>query len=358
MARPTRKRGTNLAVDKTKIYGIIQESKGKTITLVKGRCIMGMEKRQMAFVGETPWHGEGKSVKDKAIMVNAEAFANEAGINYPVDTCELFCQDSTPVPSRGVYRIVEGKKKILGVVGPRWQPLQNIDAFKWFQPWLDAGLAEFHTAGALFEGEKVWVLAKLALDNIDIAKNDTVMPYILLSNSHDGKNAVRVGFNPIRVVCWNTLSAAISNGVGKMIRIRHTTKVNEKLELVRETMNLAKQDFEANAEQYKRLASKQFNQADIKKYVKVLMGVDDTKDEELPTRTVNRMAGIMELIFKGKGQDNPAIQGSWWQAYNGVNEAINWTDGRTTANRLDNLWFGQGLTKNNDALQLALEMAG
>lgn len=319
---------------------------------------MGMEKRQMAYVGEVPWHGEGTSVTDKAVMVNAEAFAKSAGIDYPVDTCELFCQDGTPVPSRGVFRMMDGKKKILGVVGPRWTPLQNIDAFKWFQPWLDAGLAEFHTAGALFEGEKVWVLAKLTMDNMEVAKGDEVTPYILLSNSHDGKNAVRVGFNPIRVVCWNTLSAAISEGVGKMVRVRHTSALKTNLDTLRDTMNLVKRDFEANIEQYRLLASKHYNQNDIKKYVKVLLDVEDVKEDELPTRTVNRMEGIMKLIFSGKGQNNPAISGTWWQAYNGYNESLNWIDGRSTANRLDNLWFGQGLGKNNKALELALSMAG
>lgn len=319
---------------------------------------MGMEKRQMAFVGETPWHGEGTSVTDKAIMVNAEAFAKAAGIDYAVDTCPLICEDKTPVPNRAVFRMVDGAKKILGVVGPRWQPLQNIDAFKWFQPWLDAGLAEFHTAGALFDGEKVWVLAKLALDNVEVAKGDEVMPYVLLSNSHDGKNAVKIGFNPIRVVCWNTLSAATNEGVGKMIRVRHNGRLESNLNTLRDTMNLVKQDFEANTEQYKVLATRHFNQADIKKYVKTLLDITDIDDKELPTRTVNRMENIFNMIFTGKGQDNPAIKNTWWAAYNGYNESLNWVDGRNTSNRLDNLWFGQGINKNRDALELALQMAG
>lgn len=308
--------------------------------------------------GGTPWHGDGTPVTDKAIKRSAKEFIKSAQMDWQVDMCNLVTEgDSLPVPNRAVYRMKNGVKTILNVVGPNWQPLQNINAFEWFQPWLDAGLAEFETAGSLFDGQRIWVLAKLALDNIDIAKGDTVMPYILLSNTH-GIGAVKGGFNPIRAVCWNTLSAAIAKGVGKMLRVRHTSKLQSNLDTMRDTMNLVKQDFEATAAQYKHLASKSFNQEDIKKYVKIIVGADETPDNELATRTVNRMEGIMKLIFAGKGQDNPAIQGSWWAAYNGVNEALNWTDGRNRDNRLDNLWFGQGVNKNSDALQLALQMAG
>lgn len=308
--------------------------------------------------GGTPWHGDGTPVTDPAIKRSAKEFIKSAQMDWEVGMCDLATVgDNLPVPNRAVYRYKDGKKTVLNVVGPNWQPLQNINAFEWFQPWLDAGLAEFETAGSLFDGQRVWVLAKLALDNIDIAKGDTVMPYILLSNTH-GIGAVKGGFNPIRAVCWNTLSAAIAKGVGKMLRVRHTSKLQSNLDLMRDTMNLLKQDFEATALQYKHLASKGFNQEDIKKYVKILLDVEDVADKELPTRTVNRMEGIFKLIFAGKGQDNPSIANTWWAAYNGYNEYLNYVEGRTQDNRMDNLWFGQGINKNSDALQLALDMAG
>ena len=98
-----------------------------------------------------------------------------------------------------VRRKTDGR--ILGTVGPRYTLLQNKDAFQWFQPFLDAQEAALHTAGSLVHGSRIWVLAKLNRDPLVIAEGDEVEKFVLLSHSHDGSLAVRVGFTPIRVVC-------------------------------------------------------------------------------------------------------------------------------------------------------------
>lgn len=312
--------------------------------------------KSMMYQGETPWHGLGQRIPDGQKLSVEEAI-KAANMDNEVFTGPVFSDKGEPLPAQYVYSMMDGKKTIFGVVGPRWTPLQNRKAFEFFQPWLDSGMAEFHTAGALFSGEKVWVLAKLTLDNIEIAKGDEITPYVLLSNSHDGKNAVRVGFTPIRVVCWNTLSMAHNDSASKLIRVRHTSKVQTNLENLRDTMNLVKQEFEATAEQYRKLVRKQFNQNDIKKYVKLLLDVEQVPDNELPTRTTNIMSGIMDMILSGKGQDNPEIQGTWWAAYNGYNEYLNYVQGRNAENRMDALWFGNNASKNRDALELALQLA-
>jgi len=52
-------------------------------------------------------------------------------------------------------------------------PLQNEDAFEFFEPFVRNGWASFHTAGMLGQGERVWVLARLA-EQIVIADDDAV----------------------------------------------------------------------------------------------------------------------------------------------------------------------------------------
>ena len=51
------------------------------------------------------------------------------------------------------------------------------------------------------------------------------------------------------------------------------------------------------------------------------------------------------------------MRGTWWAAYNGFNEYLNYSKGRTADNRIDSLWFGQGANDNNKSLSLALEYA-
>lgn len=306
---------------------------------------------QMMFVGETPWHGLGNKV-DEGVNVNDAIVA--AGLDWEVGLKDLQTVDGIPVSHRATYR--KSDDSILGVVGPRYTPLQNRDAFDWFQPFLDANECSIHTAGALHYGQKVWVLAQLNRDNSEIVRGDEVCKFILLSNSHDGSTAIRVGYTPIRVVCVNTLAFAHSHTNSKLIRIRHTRSSQKNLEQVRDIMDNINAEFEATAEQYRLLANKSFNQKDIQKYVKMVLGIDKTADEDIKTRTRNIMDDILARI-EGPKQSATNVRGTWWAAYNGFNEYLNYSKGRTTDNRLDSLWFGQNANDNMKALNTALEFA-
>lgn len=308
---------------------------------------------QMMFVGKTPWHGLGNVLEDNPTISDAMV---AAGLDWEVGLKDLVTAgDNIPVNARATYR--KSDNSILGVVGPRYTPLQNKDAFDWFQPFIDANECSLHTAGSLHNGQKVWVLAQLNRDNSTIVKNDEVCKFILLSNSHDGTTAIRVGYTPIRVVCANTMAMAHSKTSGsKLIRIRHTRSSKTNLDNVRDIMDNINAEFEATAEQFRFLASKSFNQKDVTKFVKVMLEVDKTLDADLKTRTKNTIDEIMALI-EGPKQSMEGVRGTWWAAYNGYNEYLNYNYGRNTDNRLDSLWFGVNANDNMKALKTATEFA-
>jgi len=313
--------------------------------------IMPAAVEKMMFVGATPWHGLGNKVEEGITVSDAMV---SAGLDWEVGLKDLVTIDGTPVNHRATYRKSDGS--ILGVVGPRYTPLQNSDAFDWFQPFLDAGECGLHTAGSLHFGQKVWVLAQLNRDNSEIVKGDEVSKFILLSNSHDGSTAIRVGYTPIRVVCVNTLAFAHSHKESKLLRIRHTRSSKTNLDSVRDIMDNINAEFEATAEQYRFLASKSYNQKDVEAYVKVVLGIEKTPDEDVKTRTRNIIEDIMERI-EGSEQSMSGVRGTYWAAYNGFNSYLNYVKGRTTDNRLDSLWFGQNANDNVKALKLAMEFA-
>jgi len=306
---------------------------------------------QMMFVGATPWHGLGNKV-DADIGVEDAIVA--AGLDWEVGLKDLQTVDGVPVSHRATYRKTDGS--ILGVVGPRYTPLQNKDSFDWFQPFIDAGECGIHTAGSLHSGQKVWVLAQLNRDSSEIVPGDDVSKFILLSNSHDGTTAIRVGYTPIRVVCVNTLAMAHNNKNSQLIRIRHTRSSKNNLEQVRDIMDNINAQFEATAEQFRFLASKNFNQADIRRYVKTMLGIEGTVDGDIKTRTRNIMDEILALV-EGPKQSATNVRGTWWAAYNGYNEYLNYNKGRTEDNRLDSLWFGANANDNIKALEKAMEFA-
>jgi phage/plasmid-like protein (TIGR03299 family) len=308
----------------------------------------------MAFFGALPWHRLGTALEETDIYDWPSA-SKKAGLDWEVELVPLVTADAqTQVAHRAVRRTSDSK--VLGVVGPRYAPLQNKDAFSWFQPFLDAKEAALHTAGSLKCGSRVWVLAKLHRDPLVIAEGDTVEKYLLLSHGHDGSLAVRCGFIPVRVVCQNTLSLAHGSDASRLIRVKHTKDIHENLANIREVMDLANQEFEASAEQYRRLARKSINQADLRKYVRRVLKVES--EEDISARSRNIVEEIVGLAEAGRGNDLPSVRGTLWTAYNGVSEWLTYSRGRSEDNRLNSLWFGDGALTNRRALAVALDMAG
>jgi phage/plasmid-like protein (TIGR03299 family) len=315
---------------------------------------MAHEIETMAFFQKAPWHGLGTALHEDDLY-DWRKTCEKAGLAWGVELVPLVTDDThAKVAHKAVRRSTDGR--VLGVVGPRYFPLQNRDAFGWFQPFLDAKEAALHTAGSLRNGSRIWVLAKLNRDPLMVAAGDEVEKFILLSHGHDGSLAVRVGFTPVRVVCQNTLCMAHGSEASKLIRVKHTRDVHENLANVREVMDVANAEFEASAEQFRRLARKGIDQADLRRYVKRVFGVEG--DKEGSTRLKNIMEEVVGLAEAGRGNELPSVRGTLWTAYNGVSEWLGYRRGNAQANRLDSLWFGDGANLNRRALETALGMAG
>jgi phage/plasmid-like protein (TIGR03299 family) len=313
---------------------------------------MAHKVEKMVFAGATPWHGLGTEINQETSFWDSFELA---GLDWEVDTKPLFTGDGEKVSHRAAYRVSDGR--ILGIVGKRWTPLQNRDAFEIFEPLVDAGEMVIHTAGSLRNGERIWALCQLNQDNSEIVAGDEVAKFVLLSNGHDGKLAVHFGFTPIRVVCANTEALARGSKASKLVRVRHSRFVKQNVQDLRNVMNFANQEFEATAEQYRYLASKGINSEDLDKYIKIVLGIGEKSADEMTTRSKNIVSSIEDLFEGGRGSDIAGVRGTYWGAYNAVTEYLNYSKGRTANNRMDSVWFGQNGTMNQKALDTALELS-
>jgi phage/plasmid-like protein (TIGR03299 family) len=313
---------------------------------------MSDEIETMAYFGATPWHKLGTPLTTDDLY-DWQSACVKSGLDWEAELVPLLTADTQAKVEHQAGRR-KSDNRILGVVGPKYHVLQNRAAFQWFQPFLDAREASLNTAGSLCEGSRVWVLAKLNRDPLVIAPGDEVEKFILLSHGHDGSLAVRVGFTPIRVVCANTLALAHRADASKLIRLKHTKDLHENLANVREVMNVANAEFEATAQQYRLLARKTINQADLRRFVKKVLKVEGDK---ISTRMKNTIEDILGKCESGKGNDLPSVKNTYWTAYNGFNEWLAYDRGHNQQNRLNSLWFGDSANVNRFALETALAMA-
>ena len=309
----------------------------------------------MFYCGEVPWHGLGTKLDNPPTVEEA---IRAAGLDWTVERKELVLADDTTKKAPAVANVRSTDGRILGVVGPKYRVYQNIDAFKWFQPFIDSGEVELHTAGSLRDGAHVWVLAQVKKDPIEIVKGDEVLQFILLTNAHNGTAGIRPGFTGIRAVCANTVAAALTSGESKILTVRHTERAGEAMDSVRDAMNIGRRRFEATTEGMKQMARRGVTVESLKQYVHTVFEPKLTLDTEEARKKLDRLTGrVIPLFEKGRGNDLPGVKGTVWAAYNAVTELLTWERGHSNDSRLQNLWLGDAANLAQNAYTEALKLA-
>lgn len=310
---------------------------------------------QMFSVEKTPWHGLGQVV---ANAPNIDEVLNLAGLNWNVKLENTYLSNGQVTQQKAIVR--DSDSSILGYVGPRYRPLQNKEALQFFEKFHTSGLVDFETAGSLRNGQRIWIMAKFKENSeVDIAKNDTVRKYLLLSNGHDGVMGIRVGFTPVRVVCANTLAAAHKEDgtANKLISIFHTKNTIANLETVRDIINTTNQEFEATVEQYKAMTKRSIKKADLEKYVNIVFYNGKQAETDREKIAQDKLTENITRLFEyGYGNQQADVTGTVWALYNGVTQYLSYEDGRTEDTRLNKLWFGTGKDLNNKAFSEAMKI--
>lgn len=351
------------------------------------------------FDSKVPWHGEGVGVTEEKHLYDIDAFMERAGfivdgkditvykeptmsvgkaqqaLNYMLRCSpeELAQYREAPIElesDTGTFAIKRSSDgRVLGQCAKVWQPYQPRQAFDWFKPFLEDKRLAFNTAGSLNDGANMWVLAQIVNDGIaDVVKNDSICQFVLLSNPFDGKTSIGVGLSDIRVVCANTLQMAFDSKFSKMLRINHSSKTEQTMEDLQSALDIAKREFSVNIEKYRELAKHGVSGDSLRKYVRIvkeLMSapltlnkakeiVENTPWDKVGTRSQNTVMEIEGFMHDSR---QATSSGTWWAAYNSVNQYLNYNYGRSADKRVSSLWFGKNATVNKQALNLALEMA-
>lgn len=183
----------------------------------------------MFSVREKPWHGLGTIVHEAPTSAEALTLA---GLDWTVRQEPIIYRDQD---SGYLMNIRSSDDKVLGVVGGRYKPVQNVDAFDFIDGLIGEGVT-YETAGSLSSGKRIWLLAKMP--DVKIL-DDVVEPYMCLTNSHDGFGSLKVCMTPVRVVCQNTLNVALKSAK-RSWNGRHTGSIESKMSAAKETLGLAK----------------------------------------------------------------------------------------------------------------------
>jgi phage/plasmid-like protein (TIGR03299 family) len=277
------------------------------------------DRASIAYAGATPWHKLGQPIAE---AFDSRTALEQAGLDFTVEKVPLRTIDSeTVIPDHFAIRRTD-TLNTLGVVGNFYRPCQNTDAFAFFDGVFGADKARYECAGVLGKGERVWLLAKLPGDFV-IQGDDVIGKYLLLTNNHDGTESVRARFTPIRVVCQNTLNAALRES-GKQISVMHMGDVKAKLEIAGKLLAAAGVYFKDAEETFRGFSKFRIDEPTRRRYFAQAMTGDATPDMGELTKQMRSNIDRCEMLAEtGKGSDLAGVRGTMWGAYNGLSE---WVD--------------------------------
>jgi phage/plasmid-like protein (TIGR03299 family) len=301
--------------------------------------------------GEVPWHGIG-AVLD-GVLTSDEAI-KAARLTWTVEQTPVFTAHNWAQAIPGyVANVRSDTREVLGIVTERYHVAQNKDVFAFADELIGNGKVKcaYETAGSLFNGRRVFMLVNMPKGRI---VGDDYQPYLCLSNAHDGSACLQVFLTGIRVVCNNTLQAALHTAKRK-IAIRHLSAMEQRKDNALMTMGAASKYFHDLETFASVLAGKKVN---IGKVLDAFYPVS----REMSKRQLESNREVKELIkdlFKRK-DDLSNFRGTAWGAYQAIAEyRSNAQPKRKTPTYADSkmAMFLDGDTVMNQAQEIILEMA-
>ena len=283
----------------------------------------------MFYVRETPWHGLGTRVQ--AALTSEEALI-AAELNWKVRSEDIH-RENAEVLEGYKANVRMSDQKVLGVVTDRYKIVQNQEAFAFTDALLGEGV-RYETAGSLFGGRKVWMLAKMPHEYM--ISGEHISPYLLFSNTHDGSGAVRVALTPIRVVCNNTLNLALQTAKRSWSLI-HKGKIQERLEEAKNTLLMGEKYMDELGQEFEVLRKKKMSDKQVEEYIELLLPVSE-QASDLQQKNVRQLREDLKIRYF----DAPDLQEVGKNAYRFINAVSDFATHaeplRRTSNFKENLF--------------------
>lgn len=354
-------------------------------------------------VNGLPWaHGLGTDVKD---CLTAHEVMRTAGLNWIVKKCELVAQMPFTIGGNNhltdvdklngdfsrdgyIYRSLPeayatyrtDKNIPLGLVKSKYEVVQNMDAFNFFDEAIGINKCKWESAGAMGHGHKIFVTAKVSITT-EINANgvkDPIEHYLVFSNSHDGTSSLTIMFTPVRVFCTNCLNAGLDKAES-YIRVRHTESIKGKIHQGAEVLHIAFEKAKDAQQLYQALFTIKMKDDEVLKY---LADLNLTENERLllndydpqlgykrllnrdymtlektgvSVRKANMIQNMYEYYMDGIGQQH--IAGTAWGAYNAVTGFYANVANLEGQKRMESLLYGNAQNVMQKSMIAAYELA-
>ena len=342
---------------------------------------MAHQLEQMAYVGQTPWHGLGNQLTQNQPI---EVWAKQAGMDWRIESSDVSYMaqnergQSIIMPyeeQRVLYR--SDTHAPLSVVSQRYQEVQPMEILEFYRDLTEQSGFELETAGVLKGGKKFWALARTG-QSTALKGKDVSNGYILLATACDGTLATTAQFTNIRVVCNNTLAIALrgqSSSAG-VVKVPHSTKFDA--DKVKQQLGISVRAWDEHMYEMKQLTQRKVTQGEAAAYFDAVfnntsLSIADQEEniiqfyrnmatpnpaKEKSEPNGRAMAKVMDM-FNGQGR-GAELSSAKDTAYGLLCSITEFADherrAMSTDHRLDSAWFGAGAALKQRGLEQALRL--
>lgn len=276
-----------------------------------------------------PWTNIGRDVSNCATI---EEVLNTANLNWGVEGRLIYDANGNVIPGY-IANTRNTDDEVLGIVSPKYEIIQNIEAFNFIDNLTRDGLT-FEMAGTGKKGKQIWILAKLPEDRKILG--DDFNSYIVFTNTHDGTGAVKVCMTPVRVFCANCINLAFKNA-DRIWSARHSLQIGTKIEEAKTSLLMADRYMNELAIQADILANTKVSESDI---IPLLSRVNNIDFNNSTNRRIGNFYEEVDRFMECYNMpDINQFKGTAWGIINAATDYIDHTaPRRMTANYAQNNW--------------------
>jgi phage/plasmid-like protein (TIGR03299 family) len=286
----------------------------------------------------------------KMNITTAKEAIEAAGLNWTVSKRDLFFRGMDEMKgyedSKAIVR--DDTDEVLGIVGSRYNVIQNANAFELLDEFVDSGEAKYKSAHSYKGGKVVSMDLSLTRENMHTVRvGDDIETVIKVVTSHDGSEKFSARLLMNRLICSNGM---VRPNTCFAFNVKHTASAGDRIANGMELLNVARVFGAEMAENARKMANTYFTMNATREYVNRVLGIK--KDDELATKTENKREAIISLAVRGLGNNGSTL----WDAYNGVTEyADHHINTRGDNDRLTSSVLGSGLQLKERAYTIAQE---
>lgn len=319
---------------------------------------------QMAYVGQTPWHGLGNALQHHQPL---SVWQQQAGMDWEILSSPVQFIAARPNQKVGAWAQFDDSKVLyrsdtlapLSVVSQRYQVVQPKEILEFYRDLTEYAGFELETAGVLKGGKKFWALAKTG-QAFQLKGGDRTEGYLLLATACDGTLATTAQFTSIRVVCNNTLAIALGDNQG-CVKVPHSTKFEA--EKVKTQLGISTASWGLFHDYMRELSQRNVSDKEVARFYQQVFGKSVLHtagmDQQTESKATERTMAQCLALFQGQGRGSqlPSANGTAFGLLNSVTEFIDHQRrARSVDNRLDSAWFGTGAQTKQHALATALDL--